>query len=66
MENFGYLEMAIAQETCAQAQHPSTLKKGQPSPSTQQVAKRHHGQKPVVSERQDLDNTQVVGWWGLF
>jgi len=62
MENFGYLEMAIAQENCSKNQPKAQSKPAQTSPTPQPQP------KSLLSEAaaQDFENAQVVGWFGLF
>lgn len=66
MENFGYLEMAIAQETNRQFHQPSPQPQ-QPSDETPQQQLSPHPTSPSAMPTSDeLSTHQIVGWWGLF
>ncbi|MEB3212077.1 MAG: hypothetical protein VKL39_12010 [Leptolyngbyaceae bacterium] len=59
MENFGYLEMAIAQENDTQAASTRTTKQNR-RPSSRQTP------SPQTSNQCQPDDFQIVSCWGMF
>ena len=77
MENFGYLEIAIAQEnkTTAPQSQPSTAKQHPTQvPSTNQYQQRLQQSMPVHSQPSSHPSTSPINqpeddtfsWWGMF
>lgn len=66
MENFGYLEIAIAQENCYRSQQQAAWKQPQSHASVRQQPRHQHASSSSDRVRRELEDTQVVGWLGLF
>jgi hypothetical protein len=75
MENFGYLEMAIAQETNRQFQQLSHQQSQSPQSCSNSTCQNADDREvppcqphlpSAVPDDDNLPTNQVVGWWGLF
>jgi hypothetical protein len=63
MENFGYLEIAIAQENNS---HRSLNNTSKPNHRQSSTPSPQPSSKSTTAGAQKTDDLQVVGFWGLF